>query len=127
MKGRGIVEGEAEGELLVSSQPITFTGGVDTETWKVIEEGHELEGKNVKNKILIFPRGKGTSYNPFAIYAMKKKGTAPKAFINSEISDIILTGCIIAEIPYMICKDAIDLEGGKRARVDAVKGEIEEL
>lgn len=127
MKGEGIVEGEVEGELLVSSQPITFTGGVDVETGEVIEEGHELEGKNVKNKVLIFPRGKGTSYNPFAIYAMKKKGAAPIAIINSEISDIILTGCIIADIPYMLCENAANLKSGGKIKVNTIEGKIEEL
>ncbi|HDM05699.1 MAG TPA: DUF126 domain-containing protein, partial [Candidatus Aenigmarchaeota archaeon] len=48
LKGRIICEGRAEGEALVTSQPISFFGGVDPRTGIVVEKGHELEGKCVK-------------------------------------------------------------------------------
>ena len=55
LKGRGLVEGRAEGKALVTSQPISFYGGVDPLSGVVTERGHELEGKAISGKILVFP------------------------------------------------------------------------
>ena len=58
MKGRTIYPGLAQGEAIVSTEPIGFYGGIDIKTGVVIEKGHPLEGKSVKDKILVFPCGK---------------------------------------------------------------------
>ena len=52
MKGRMISPGKAEGEAIVSPDPIGFYGGIDAETGIVIEKGHPLEGKSVTGKIM---------------------------------------------------------------------------
>jgi hypothetical protein len=57
LEGKVISKGVAEGEALTTSQPISFYGGVDPDTSLVIEKGHELEGKEVRTKILVFPNG----------------------------------------------------------------------
>ncbi|MDK2876593.1 MAG: mevalonate 5-phosphate dehydratase small subunit [Archaeoglobaceae archaeon] len=127
LRGRGLVEGVVEGEAVVTRKPISFVGGVDINTGVVIEKGHELEGKSIKDKVLVFPLGKGTTYNPFAIYAMKKRGSAPIAIVNEKVEDIVLTGCIIAEIPFVECKEAMKIKSGDFLRVDGGKGIIEIL
>lgn len=128
LKGRGLVGGKAEGEALVSNQPISFVGGVDPNTGTVIEKGHELQEQNVKGKILVFPYGKGTTYNPFALYAMKKRSTAPAAIINLKSEEIVLTGAILAEIPFIDNLDQNPLEAietGDYVKVDADAGTVE--
>lgn len=127
LKGRGLVEGVVEGEAIVTKQPISFVGGVDVNTGVIVEKGHELEGESIKGKVLVFPLGKGTTYNPFAIYAMKKRGIAPLAIVNERVEDIVLTGCIIAEIPFVECKEAMKIRSGDFVRVDGEKGVIEVL
>lgn len=99
--GRKISSGVAEGEALVTAQAITFLGGVDPDTGTVVESGHELEGQSVSNKILIFPRGKGSTVGVYTIYGMKKKGTAPAGIINVKSEQVIATGAIISEIPML--------------------------
>ena len=56
LKGRIISKGIAEGVALTTTQPISFYGGVDPETSEIIEKDHELQGKQIKGKILVFPR-----------------------------------------------------------------------
>ncbi|HDN81483.1 MAG TPA: DUF126 domain-containing protein, partial [Methanomicrobia archaeon] len=122
MKGRRISLGTAEGEAIVSKEPIGFYGGIDAKTGIVIEKGHELEGKCVKDKILVFPRGKGSTVGSYVIYGLKMNGVAPKAIINKETETIVATGVILAGIP---CIDKIDIENiktGDRLKVDADKG-----
>jgi len=118
LKGRIICEGRAEGEALVTSQPISFFGGVDPRTGIVVEKGHELEGKCVKDKILVFPTGKGSTVGSYVIYQLKKNGVAPKAIINQECETIVAVGSIISNIP---CVDRIDISKirtGNRVRVN---------
>jgi hypothetical protein len=106
LKGRIIYKGKAEGEALVTSQPISFYGGVDPATGIVIEKAHELQGQSVKGKILVFPTGKGSTVGSYTLYRMKKNGTAPVGMINSECETVVAVGVIISEIP---CVDKIDI------------------
>ena len=108
--GRIIFKGVAEGEALVTNQPISFYGGVDPNTGEVIEKGHELQGKSVKGKILVFPNGKGSTVGSYTLYRMKKNGTAPAGMINKECETIVAVGAIISEIP---CVDKIDISSIK--------------
>jgi len=107
MKGRTIYPGKVEGEAMVSKEPIGFYGGIDIKTGIVIEKGHELEGRCVKDKVLVFPYGKGSTVGSYVIYGLKKNGVAPKAIINKETETIVATGAILAAIP---CIDGIDIE-----------------
>jgi len=119
LRGRTINPGKAEGEALVSREPLSFYGGIDPKTGIVIERGHELEGRCVKGKILVFPQGKGSTVGSYVIYGLKKNGVAPAAIVNRETETIVATGVILAGIP---CVDGIDIERiktGDRLKVDA--------
>lgn len=124
MKGRIISPGKAEGEAIVSIEPIGFYGGIDIRTGVVIEKGHPLEGKSVKGKILVFPCGKGSTVGSYVIYGLKKNGVAPAGIINKETETIVATGVILAGIP---CVDKIDIDkikDGNKIFLDADNGEV---
>jgi len=106
LKGRIICRGVAEGEALTTSQPISFYGGVDPETSEILEKGHELQGKRIKGKILVFPTGKGSTVGSYTLYRLKKGGVAPAGIINKECETVVAVGAIISEIP---CVDEIDI------------------
>jgi predicted aconitase with swiveling domain len=107
MKGRTISPGKAEGKAIVSKEPIGFYGGIDIKTGIVIEKGHPLEGKSVKDKILVFPCGKGSTVGSYVIYGIKKNNVAPAGIVNKETETIVATGVILAGIP---CVDQIDID-----------------
>ena len=48
---RTISEGYGEGEAIVSRQALGFNHGVDLETGRIKEIGHELEGQSIKGKV----------------------------------------------------------------------------
>ena len=81
IKCKNIAKGKAQGELIVSSEPISFLGGVDPETGEVIDPNHELKGEIIKDKILFIPGGKGSTVGSYVIFQMKKNNTAPKAIM----------------------------------------------
>jgi len=125
LQGRRVASGRAEGEALVSSEGISFYGGVDPETGKVVEKGHPLEGRSVTGKVVVFPTGKGSTVGSYTLYRMRKVGTAPAAIINKEIETIIAVGAIISGIP---CVDRIEIEKiktGDRVVVDGDAGRVE--
>ena len=118
MKGRIIFGGIAEGEALTTIQPISFYGGVDPETSEILEKGHELQGKRIKGKILVFPNGKGSTVGSYTLYRLKKGGLAPIGIINTECETVVAVGTIISEIP---CVDKIDIskiETGNLVRIE---------
>jgi len=106
LKGRTISKGVVEGEAITTTQPISFYGGVDPNTSEIIEKGHELRGKRVKDKIFVFPNGKGSTVGSYTLYRMKKNGTAPAGIINKECETVVAVGAIISEIP---CVDKVDI------------------
>ncbi len=125
MKGRTISPGKAEGEAIVSSEPIGFYGGIDIKTGVVIEKDHPLKGKSVTDKILVFPCGKGSTVGSYVIYGLKKNGVAPAGVINKETETIVAAGVILAGIP---CVDQIEIEkikNGDNLFLDADKGVVE--
>ena len=118
MKGRIISRGKGEGEALTTTQPISFYGGVDPNTGEVIEKGHELQGKTVTGKILIFPNGKGSTVGSYTLYRMKKNGTAPAAIINKECETIVAVGAIISEIPCVDKVEISKIKSGDHVKVE---------
>ena len=101
MTGRSIVRGRTQGHAIVTTQPISFFGGVDYDSGIIIEKGHELEGERITGSVFVFPYGKGSTVGSYVIYAMGKRGTAPVAIINVETEPIIAAGCVLANIPLV--------------------------
>jgi len=119
LEGRKIFKGTAEAEAIVTKDGISFYGGVDPDTGKIVEVGHELEGQSISGKILVFPTGKGSTVGSYTMYRMKKNNMAPAAIVNKEIDTIIAVGCIISEIP---CVDKINTDMIKTGQTIIVNG-----
>ncbi len=127
VKGRGISKGRASGEVLITGDPISFLGSIDPKTGQVVEKNHELERQNIAGKVLVFPRGKGSTVGSYMILQLKKNGAAPAAIINLEAETIIAVGAIIAGIPLVdkLEKDPYDfLENGMKVEVDGTRGVV---
>ncbi len=121
LKGRIISKGTAQEEALVTSQPISFYGGVDPNTGEVLEKGHELKGQSIKGKILVFPNGKGSTVGSYTLYRLKKNGVAPAGMINRECETVVAVGAIISEIP---CVDKIDISKIKTGDIIRIENDI---
>ena len=125
LSGRKIYGGKVTGEALVTTQGISFFGGVDPDSGVIVEKGHALEGQSVSGKILVFPTGKGSTVGSYTLYRLKKVNKAPAAILNRECETITAVGCIIAEIP---CIDQIAIEqikNGTQLIVDGGNGTVE--
>ncbi|MEW6011300.1 MAG: DUF126 domain-containing protein [Euryarchaeota archaeon] len=126
-KCRVISRGKARGKIIHSSQPLSFLGGVDPDTGKIMDINHPLQGEIIKNKILVIPGGKGSTVGSYVIFQMYKNNTAPLAIICLEAEPIIATGAIMAGIPMVdhIRPEVMDiLAQALEVEVDGDNGEI---
>jgi len=121
VKGRVIKEGKAEGIALVSREPLTFFAGVDPETGIVTEQGHELEGECIAGRILVFPKGKGSTVGSYTLYRLRAKGLAPAGIINAESEAILAVGAIIADIPMVDRIDIAKIKTGDKVTIEGAK------
>ncbi len=124
LTGRKISTGHASGEALVTSMGISFYGGVDPQTGRVVEKGHELEGQSIAGRVLVFPTGKGSTVGSYTLYRLKKAGLAPAAIVNAEAETITAVGCIISDIP---CVDHVPIgkiRTGMQVSVDGESGVV---
>ena len=107
IKGCGVVPGIAMGEVLTTSQPISFWGGVDPATGLINDPRHELFNRSVARKVLVFPFGKGSSTGSLIILELARVDRAPAAIVNVRTEPILATGPIVCkhfygkEIPIM--------------------------
>ena len=125
-----ISEGCAEAEALVSKDHIMFYL-IEPKTGTVIEKAHDLEGKTVAGKALVFPGGKGSSVvQADGLYQLKIQGNMPAAMIIQHPETVLVSSAIIMEIPMV---DKVEpefyeiLKEGDRILVNADQGFVEIL
>ena len=100
-----LVSGKVEGIVLKSENPINFLGTVDKKTGIISEKNHDLFEKSVKDTILVFPSGVGSSVGAYTIYSIKSNNTAPLAMICQKADLTVATGCALANIPLITISD----------------------
>ncbi len=127
-EGEVVRKGKAKGEALVTKEPISFLGGVDPESGKIIEKKHELENEILKEKILVFPHGKGSTVGSYVLNQLSLNGNAPSGIITHKAEPIVAVGAIIAEIPmvHKLNKNPIkNIENGDMVKIDGNSVEVD--
>jgi len=129
VKGNKVLGGRAvEGEVMVQKESFSFFGDANRDTG-VINVGTNA-GKSFKDKILVFPQGKGSTLAPYIVTDCKRNGVAPKAILCQKADGCIAMVAILADIPTMdqFERDITEtVKTGDRVRVEADKGYIEVL
>jgi len=100
-----LVSGKVQGVVLKSEKPINFLGTVDKKTGIISDKTHDLFEKSIKDTILVFPSGVGSSVGAYTIYSIKSNNTAPLAMICQKVDLTVVTGCALANIPLIIISD----------------------
>ena len=92
--------GEAEGEVLALTEPLSFWGGVHEATGLVSDTHHPQHGASVAGKILVMPAGRGSSSSSSVLAELIRAGVAPAAVVLGERDPIIALGAMVAEALY---------------------------
>ncbi|MGQ9551993.1 MAG: aconitase X swivel domain-containing protein [Candidatus Bathycorpusculaceae bacterium] len=133
-KCRPVLMGVAEGEALVTEQPLCLYDSLDPKSGVIMNRRHELYGENVSRKVLIFPYGIGSTTSSATILEASRCNNAPNAIINLETEPTIAIGALLAERLYgkiipIVDKPEINpadvIKKGDLVKVDAEAGLIE--
>ena len=100
-----LVQGKTQGTILKSNDPINFLGTVDKKTGIISDKNHDLYQKSMKDTVLVFPSGLGSSVGAYTIYSIKSNETAPLAMICKKADLTVATGCALANIPLITISD----------------------
>ena len=100
IEGMVIVAGEAEGELLVSTEPLSFWGGYDHETGEIIDRRHPLSGQIARGHILAIPNTIGSSTTTAVLLEAVRAGTAPAAMLTTSTDSFLALASIVADEMY---------------------------
>lgn len=101
LKCHKIVGGYGEGEALVSHEAICFYL-TDPKTGIIREKGHELEGKSIANKVLVFPSGKASSVVQIdGLFKLASNRVAPRAMIVKDVETVLIVSAVIANVPLV--------------------------
>ena len=115
-----LVPGKVQGIVLKSKKPINFLGTVDKKTGIISDKNHDLFEKSIKDTILVFPSGVGSSVGAYTIYSIKSNNTAPLAMICQKADLTVATGCALTNIPLIIISDEefSSIENGMKISLD---------
>ncbi len=115
-----IVKGKAKGKILKSKIPINFLGAVDKKTGIIRDNKHDLFQQSIKNTILVFPYGVGSSVGAYTIYSLKSNNSAPYAMICQKADLTVASGCALANIPLVIVtqKEYDSIKNGEEISLD---------
>ena len=98
--GRALVVGEAQGEALVSDEPLSFWGGYDQHTGEIIDRRHPLSGQVAAGRILALPATRGSSTTTAILLEAIRLGTAPAALLTAGPDPFLALASIVADEMY---------------------------
>ena len=96
--GRSLSYGQAKGEILALSEPISFWGGVDN-SGIIVDAHHPEKGQSVSGKILVLETGRGSSTGAYGVLELIRADLAPAGIVLAQTDGVIMTGVLVgAEI-----------------------------
>ena len=113
-----LVRGQASGVALYSDVAINFLGTVNKETGIITDIDHPLYGRSLKDMVLVFPGGVGSSVGAYTIYSIKQNNVGPCAMLCTKADLTVTTGCALADIPLIILDESLFNKIKSDMRVD---------
>jgi len=98
--GKPFISGSAEGDALVSNEPLSFWGGYDWKNGEIIDRRHPLSGTIAKGKILAVPFTRGSSTTTAVLLEAIREGTAPNAIITTATDFFFALASVVADELY---------------------------
>ena len=124
-----IVGAAASGPALVLREPVSFWGGIDDHTGKIIDRNHPQCGVSVAGTALLMGATRGSSSSSSTFLECVRLGTAPAILLLTERDAILTVAAAAAWEIYgsgptvLILPETPNLVDGQRITVD-VEGVI---
>ena len=98
--GRGLVGGEATGKVLRLDSPLSFWGGLDPTTGRIIDQAHPQVGASVAGRIVAMPGSRGSSGTPGVLGESLRRGLGPVGMIVTKPDINLVAGSLAATALY---------------------------
>lgn len=95
-----LLPGAASGAPLRLDEPLSFWGGLDSTTGRIIDRWHPQRGRNVAGRVLMMPAGRGSSSGSAALAEAIRLGVGPAAILLLERDPIVVVGAMVAAELY---------------------------
>lgn len=100
IQGKILVAGEAQGEALMTDEPLSFWGGYDQATGEIIDRRHPLSGEFAAGRVLAVPGSRGSSTTTAVLLEAVRNGTAPAAILTRSVDSFLALASIVADELY---------------------------
>lgn len=124
--GKMLIAGAAAGRVMRIDTPISFWGGVDPETGRIIDTASPRRGEAIGGRILLIRETRGSSSSSAVMLELLARGIGPAAVVLGRGDAIIGLGILVAgemghgTIPLLELPAAAmaELSDGAAARIE---------
>jgi predicted aconitase with swiveling domain len=95
-----LTPGAASGAPLQLEEPLSFWGGLDPTTGRIIDRWHPQLNQNVAGRVLMMPAGRGSSSGSAALAEAIRTGVGPTAILLLKRDPIVIVGAMVAAELY---------------------------
>ena len=95
-----LVSGNATGTALVITHPLCISGGVGVTLGEIKDSHSPHFGLVINGKILVMPRGRGSSTASNALAELLRLGIGPRGIILLQVDQILAIGSIVSRTLY---------------------------
>ena len=97
LNGRTLIAGCATAPVLYSDVALSFWGGIDPRTGRIVDQHHPLAGHSVAGKVLAIPDGRGSCTGSVLMLELLMGPHAPAALVLSATDPILILGVLVAQ------------------------------
>ena len=96
-KAISIVQKDIKGKVFKCCEGLSFWGGVDPHTGRIIDIHHPNHGSFISKKFLLMPTSRGSCSGSGVLLQLAQSELAPAALIFNEPEEILTLGAIVAD------------------------------
>ncbi len=95
-----MVPGSADGEVLALREPVSFWGGFDAGTGRVVDRWHPDRGACLTGRVLVMRAARGSSSGSSVLAEAIRLGTGPLGIVLLARDAIVTVGAMVAAELY---------------------------
>jgi predicted aconitase/predicted aconitase with swiveling domain len=124
-KAISIVQKDIKGKVFKCCEGLSFWGGVDPQTGRIIDIHHPNHGSFISKKILLMPTSRGSCSGSGVLLQLAQSELAPAALIFHETEEILTLGAIVAD--QLFDKQVAVLKVSKEIYNDLARADTAEI
>ena len=98
LKVRALVPGDCQASALVLDAPLSFWGGMDPDTGRIIDRQHPQRGEEITDRVLVLPGIRGSTAAPGGLLECLAAGTGPAALLTTRFEVVPLVTALTGEL-----------------------------